>query len=610
MPLCRFSIFDDTGRASVTFFHNKYVARRIARGEEYCFFGRISVRGSLRSLTNPVFCAVRDMAREMGRILPVYPTTQGLPQRLLRDWVAAALAQCVDAQREVLPPEILTRHGLCALPDALRTLHAPVDWDGLSGARRRLVFGELLLFALATGQLGRVSRSVPGVHIALPNMEDFFATLPYPPTGAQRRAIAEITDDLQSGRRMRRLLQGDVGSGKTLVAAAALWAVRQSGMQSALMAPTELLARQHFDSLSALFAPLGVRCALLVSALPQSQKKAVHQALAAGEIDVLIGTHALLSEQVRFARAGLFVVDEQHRFGVAQRAALGQKAAQAHMLVLSATPIPRTLSLILFGDLALSVLDELPPGRSPVQTYAIGADKRARALAFVQKQVDEGGQCYIVCPRIAATEQDEERPLPSAEEYAAALARAMPRLRIGVVHGKCRPAETRAVMEAFHAGALDVLVATTVIEVGVNAPNASLMLIEHADRFGLSQLHQLRGRVGRGTRQSYCILLAGSGGDVARACLQVLQDSQDGFFIAREDLRLRGPGDFLGQRQHGLPAFSVADLHNDLDLLTLAQEEAQALLDTDPTLAHVPDLAAAVAALLATVPQEETNGNC
>ena len=413
--------------------------------------------------------------------------------------------------------------------------------------------------------------------------EAFFASLPFPPTGAQRRAVTQAINDMRSGRVMNRLLQGDVGSGKTLVAAALIWYVWKCGFTSAFMAPTEILAEQHFLTLNSLFSPFGLRVARLTGAMTVKEKREVKAALAAGSIDLIVGTHALFSTDVEYSRLGLVVTDEQHRFGVAQRSALIGKGQKPHVLVMSATPIPRTLALIIYGDLDVSVLDELPPGRQKVDTFAVGESYRARLNNFIRKLVGEGRQVFVVCPMV---EENDELPvkLKSAEEHAKELGAAFPDLRVGCVHGRMKAKDKDRIMADFAAGELDILVSTTVIEVGVDVPNAALMIVENAERFGLSQLHQLRGRVGRGQHKSYCVLVSDADGEEVKSRLGIMVKTNDGFKISEEDLRLRGPGDFFGSRQHGLPEMHVADLGADVNVLKSAQDEAQRLLKDDPAL--------------------------
>ena len=450
------------------------------------------------------------------------------------------------------------------------------------------MFEELFLLAIGLKKLRgrRASVSVPPC--AQTDLSPFYAALPFSLTAAQRRAIGEILADMASGRPMNRLVQGDVGSGKTMVAAAALYCAARNGLQGALMAPTEILAEQHYRGLGPLLEGLGVRCALLTAATPARQRRSILEQLAAGEIQAVMGTHALISGDVAYHNLGLVVTDEQHRFGVAQRAALSAKGENPHLLVMSATPIPRTLALIIYGDLDVSVIDELPPGRQRVDTFAVDSSYRRRIYAFIRKLIQEGRQAYVICPMVeqSDTVSDDRR---AVTEYARALQeRVFPDLRVGYVHGKMKSREKDAVMAAFSAGETDILVSTTVVEVGVDVPNAAVMLIENAERFGLSQLHQLRGRVGRGKHKSYCILLSDNQNPETRERLKVMTTTSDGFRIAEEDLRLRGPGDFFGQRQHGLPALKIADLSCDMALLKEAQQAAADLLERDPELSSCP----------------------
>jgi len=593
---------DATGVLYVTFFNQTYVRDALKLGESYVFYGKLKELGRARSVANPAF-EREGAGRCTGLIMPVYPLTAGVSNNLLSGLTRRALeGGALEGLAEALPEGLRAQHGLCGAARALRDIHYPPDFEALSRARRRLVFEEFFTLGCALGTLrgaraqgrGRVLRSAP---------ERFAALLPFTPTAAQRRAMEDLGRDLRSGGVMNRLVQGDVGSGKTAVAAFGAWAAAKNGCQCALMAPTELLAEQHYQTLSALLSPEGVRVGRLTGAVKGARRREVLSALEAGELDLVIGTHALFSEGVRYANLGLVVADEQHRFGVAQRSALAGKAGGCppHVLVMSATPIPRTLALIIYGDLDVSVIDELPPGRTPVATYVVGEDKRQRLYNFVRRLVREGRQAYIVCPAVepgdaeAAPEADPagagpawgapSQDLKAVTEYAAHLReRVFPDLRVGLVHGKLKTVEKEEVMGAFARGELDVLVATTVVEVGVDVPNAALMVVENAERFGLSQLHQLRGRVGRGRHQSYCVLLTASGSAAARERLRALCATNDGFKIAEEDLRLRGPGDFFGKRQHGLPQLKVADFASDVALLEEARQAASELAAADPGL--------------------------
>ena len=593
LELIKVRAVDHTGTLYLTFFNQPYLKNTLKPGESYVFFGKAEVMGRRRSMTNPVF--EREGAGQVtGCILPVYPLTAGITNHLMVSLARQAVERCAGETEEALPEQVRLDHKLCQTEYALQNIHFPAGWEELALARRRLIFEELFTLTCGMALLkerrgrgeGRVLKADPA---------EFERLLPFAPTGAQRRAMEDMAGDFASGRVMNRLVQGDVGSGKTAVAAFGAWAAAKNGCQCAMMAPTELLAEQHARTLSELLSPAGVRVGLLTGSVKGAAKRNLLSALAAGEIDLIVGTHALFSEGVGYADLGLVIADEQHRFGVAQRAALAAKGGETppHVLVMSATPIPRTLALIIYGDLDVSVMNELPPGRTPVATYVIGEDKRQRMYGFVRKQVSQGRQVYIVCPAVEETEELPEwgetdgqpMDLKAVTTYAETLQKSVfPDLRVGLVHGKLKVKEKETVMAAFKDGALDVLVSTTVIEVGVDVPNASLMVVENAERFGLSQLHQLRGRVGRGKHQSYCVLITASKSDTARERLRALASTNDGFQIAEEDLRLRGPGDFFGRRQHGLPQLKVADFAADVELLKEAKGAAEELISADPAL--------------------------
>ena len=582
---------DDSGTLDVAFFNQDYRKTSLHKGETYIFYGRVEGDLLRRRMTNPL---LEPEGRQLltGRIMPIYPLTAGVSQTMLARAMRQGLDACRDLLPDVLPDEVRQAHRLCYTGYAYENIHFPDSPEALDIARRRLVFEEL--FVLACGLQLLRSRRETGSGPACENVSlaPFYDALPFALTGAQRHAVEQAVSDMTSGRPMNRLCQGDVGSGKTMVAAACVWFAAQSGWQSALMAPTEILARQHYENLTPLFARFGLHCALLTGSTRVRERRAILAGLADGTIDLCIGTHALLTEDVQYARLGLVITDEQHRFGVSQRAALSKKADSPHMLVLSATPIPRTLALIIYGDLDVSVIDELPPGRQKVDTFAVGEKYRQRLNAFIRKQVDEGHQVFIVCPLVA--EEDDQLPdeRKAVTAYAEKLRREVfPDLRIAVLHGRMKSREKEAVMAAFAAGDSDILVSTTVVEVGVDVPNANLMVVENAERFGLSQLHQLRGRVGRGSAKSWCVLLSDSDNEDTRRRLKVLTETNDGFRISEEDLKLRGPGDFFGQRQHGLPALKAADLSCDMRLLDEAQSAARDLLARDPALtdpAHAP----------------------
>ena len=584
LELVKARLVDDTGSLTATFFNQTYMKDALRPGETYIVYGKVEGPPGRRQMTNPV-CERSDRVRFTGCILPVYALTHGISNNLLAGLARRCVDECAGQLEEVLPGPLRREHALAAAEFACRSIHFPRDEEALELARRRLIFEELFYLTCGMALLRTRRDEAAGVPFAIPPVEEFLALLPFPLTGAQRRVMDEIAADVSAGPPMNRLVQGDVGSGKTMVAAYGAWLAAKNGRQCALMAPTELLAEQHFRSLAPLLEQASLRVGLLTGAVKGRARKELLAALAAGELDLLIGTHALLSEGVDYADLGLVITDEQHRFGVAQRAALSAKARRPpHVLVLSATPIPRTLSLVIYGDLDVSVIDELPPGRTPVQTFVVGEDKRQRMYGFVRKLVGEGRQAYIVCPAVEEGE-DEGAGLKAAASYARSLqTEVFPDLRVGLVHGKMKPREKDAVMTAFAGGELDVLVSTTVIEVGVDVPNAALMVVENADRFGLSQLHQLRGRVGRGRHQSYCVLVTSTRNPDSRARLKVLTKTTDGFQIAEEDLKLRGPGDFFGQRQHGLPQLRIADLAGDMRVLKEAQLAAQELLERDPGL--------------------------
>ena len=583
MELLRFRIADASGSMLVTYFNQAWMKNRLRRGDTYIFYGKVQVTGRTFAFTNPIFEPEAEMGRVTGRIMPVYRLTGGISQRDMTQAVRRVLGEPGMTFPNALPERVERENRLCTARYAYENIHFPADMRALSLSRRRLVFEELFTLVCALSLVRGEGEVQPGIAVQPRDIAEFTATLPFTPTGAQLRAIADAAGDMTSGRLMNRLIQGDVGSGKTLVAAALIWLAAGSGLQSAFMAPTELLAEQHFATLSGFLAPFGLKVVKLTGSMGAKAKRETLAALASGEASLAVGTHALISEGVEFRRLGLVVTDEQHRFGVAQRSALAGKGERAHVLVMSATPIPRTLALIIYGDLDVSLIDELPPGRQRVDTFAVTSSYRRRLNAFIAKLVGEGRQVFVVCPAIEA---DSAVPmdLVSAEEHTLELRAALPGLRIECIHGRMKAKPRDEIMSRFAAGEVDVLVSTTVIEVGVDVPNAALMIVENAERFGLSQLHQLRGRVGRGGHKSYCVLVSDAKGADARERLAALTHIHDGFKIAEEDLRLRGPGDFFGARQHGLPELHIADLGADMDVLKTAQAAAQALLAEDPAL--------------------------
>lgn len=576
LDLTKVQLADTTGRLNVTFFNNRFAAQQLEYGREYIFYGAVSGDFIGYSMTNPVFETPESQPVTTRRILPIYPLTAGLTNAALLRLVQQALAVC-DPPEEILPAGVREKYGILPVERAYFAIHEPNSMAEAELAKKRMIFEEFFVFSAGLSLMRAARKEKKTEPYTDFDMASFYNRLPFSLTGAQNRAVGEILEDFRRGVPMNRLVQGDVGSGKTMVAAAAAYCAARNGRQTALMAPTEILAEQHFASLSALFAPLGVSAALLTGSMTGKQKKDVRERIAAGEVQVVIGTHALLSESTRFDNLGLVITDEQHRFGVGQRSRLSAKGEDPHLLVMSATPIPRTLALILYGDLDVSVLDELPPGREPVDTFLVGESYRPRINAFIRKQVSEGHQCFVVCP---AVEENEELGIKAASVWADTLQQTVfPDLRIALLHGQMKGAEKEAAMASFARGEADVMVATTVIEVGVDVPNATLMVIEDADRFGLSQLHQLRGRVGRGKAKSYCILTTHNRNPETLQRLKALCKTADGFKIAEEDLRLRGPGDFFGSRQSGLPAFRVADLGCDLTAMKDAQQASADWID-------------------------------
>ena len=580
LDMTKVQLADTTGRLNVTFFNNRFAAGQLEYGREYIFYGAVSGDFVGYNMTNPVFENPDSPGLTTRRVLPIYPLTAGLTNAAVGKAVLQALAVC-DPPAEILPEAVRAEYGILPAEEAYHAIHQPRDMEQAAQAKKRLIFEEFFVFSagLSLMRASRAEKKCTPYHNF--NMKPFYGSLPFALTGAQSRAVEEILSDFRSGKPMNRLVQGDVGSGKTMVAAAAAYCAAGNGAQTALMAPTEILAEQHYASLSKLFAPLGITVDLLTGSMTVRQKREARERLASGETQVVVGTHALLTDATRFLRLGLVIADEQHRFGVAQRSKLSEKGEDPHLLVMSATPIPRTLALLMYGDLDVSILDELPPGRQTVETFLVGESYRARINAFIRKQVAEGHQCFVVCP---AVEENQGLGVKAASAWAETLQQTVfPDLRIALLHGQMKGAEKEAAMAAFARGEADVMVATTVIEVGVDVPNATLMVIEDADRFGLSQLHQLRGRVGRGKAKSYCILTSHNRNPETLQRLKALCKTNDGFRIAEEDLKLRGPGDFFGSRQSGLPAFRVGDLSCDLATLKQAQTASAQWIDAHGT---------------------------
>lgn len=576
MLIAKATITDGDDVVAATFFNNKYIDKMLKSGEEYLFYGKITLgKFAAREMITPMFIKTSQSVE----IKPIYPQNKNITSKTIQSAVQNALEK-IDVIPEYLPQEIIEEYSLVSLDTAIRHIHFPKDDEDLQKARERLIFDELFILQLSLLSLKNENKEVKtGNIIEKDYTEEFFSLLPFKPTNAQKRAVKEAVYDMQNGKQMNRLLQGDVGSGKTAVAAAIVYSSSKNGMQSALMAPTEVLATQHYETFTKLFSGTGIKCELLVGSTKAKEKKEIKERLKKGEIDLIIGTHALIQEDVEFERLGLVITDEQHRFGVKQRTGLCSKGENPHVYVMSATPIPRTLALIFFGDLNVSILDELPPGRQKIDTYSVTSAKRGSMFEYIRKHLDEGYQAYIVCPLVEESEMMQG--IMSAEEYYKKAQAPFNGYKLDLLHGKMTPKKKDEVMVKFKNGETQLLISTVVIEVGVDVPNAVIMVVENAERFGLSQLHQLRGRVGRGQAKSSCILVTNAKGDEAKARMRIMCETTDGFKIADEDLRLRGPGDFFGTRQHGLPKLKIADILTDTKILTQTQRLAVEIMEDD-----------------------------
>lgn len=577
MTLYKTEVTDGENLLDITFFNNKYAAEKIEQGKEYLFFGKITGKGYYRSMNTPEFTEFDGD----GRMRPIYPQTAGMNSRAIEKLIKTAFDVCGEF-RDPLPDDIRNSYCLMSLENALRNIHFPESEDLLSEARRRLIFEELFLLELGLMRLKTKSRQSNAIPMQANYCEEFYGMLPFELTGAQKRAINQSAEDMLKDVPMNRLLQGDVGSGKTAVSAALIYNCSRNGYQSALMAPTEVLAMQHYKTLAGMFENTDIRIGLLTGSTPAAEKKKIKAALKDGEIDLAVGTHALIQKDVEFKNLALAVTDEQHRFGVNQRGSLSSKGKNPHTLVMSATPIPRTLALIIYGDLDLSILDEMPKGRQKIETFLVNTEIRERAYGYIKKHLCAGMQGYIVCALVA---ENEESELTAATELYKNLEDGFFKgFRLGLLHGKMKPAEKKAVMESFASGETQLLVSTTVIEVGIDVPNAVIMVIENAERFGLSQLHQLRGRIGRGTEKSTCIMISDAQNEETERRLKILASTTDGFKIADEDLKLRGPGDFFGSRQHGLPELKIANMMTDGEAIRETHAAAADLLKKNPAL--------------------------
>lgn len=585
MSILKVPFQDSSGNGYLVWFNQDYLQYRFKRGDKLRVNGKVNRRGMEIQIMNPTFENI-NQNKNVGRIIPIYDLTKGLSNNIMKTIIYNCLEEYSSRIREVLPKKILNQYRLMDIKESIINIHRPKSLTDFKEARKRLVFEELFLLQLGLLLIKNKNyRENKGISFPkIDRLDEFIDNLPFKLTLAQERVLKEIEKDMGSEKQMNRLVQGDVGSGKTIIAALSMFRAVKSGYQAAMMAPTEILATQHYESLKEEFKGYNISCELLVGSLKNREKEKILKDLKTGEIDILIGTHALIEDDVEFDNLALVITDEQHRFGVRQRNTLNRKGLGINpdILVMTATPIPRTLALILYGDLDISIIDELPPGRKEVETYAVGNEMIDRALNFAYKQIQEGRQAYIVCPLI---EDSEEKGLNSAEKiYKKLKSGIFKNNKVGLLHGKMATSEKEKIMSLFKENKLDLLVSTTVIEVGVDVPNANIMIIYNAERFGLAQLHQLRGRVGRGQYQSYCILINSSKGLIARERMRILQNSSDGFVISEKDLELRGPGEFFGTRQHGIPELKIANLFKDIEVLRLAQKEAIELISQDPNL--------------------------
>ncbi len=578
MVIYTMAVGDDTGIISMTWYNNRFVKKAFKMGEEFVFFGKINPKSRKKEMINPLYERV-GKEKFMGKIVPVYPLWSNMTQKVIQSAMAEAIKH-KGTLNEYLPNSVILENNLCGINEAIEDIHFPKTFDDFFKARERLVFEELLFLQLALMYKREENNEIKREPFGDTKCSvKFLKLLPFEMTDAQKRTLKEILYDLKKDKPMNRLIQGDVGSGKTAVAAACMYVAVKNGYQTAIMAPTEILATQHFETFLQFFKDTDINMCLLTGST--KKKKDIYEKIKNGEFDIVIGTHAIIQESVEYENLGLVIADEQHRFGVFQRAKLTNKGEGVHTLIMTATPIPRTLAFTLYGDLDISVIDELPPGRKPVLTYAVGEEMRQRIDAFIDKNIKLGAQCYVVCPLIEETQSGD---IKNATDLSIKLAKKFPQYRVGLIHGKMKQTEKDEVMGAFARGEINILVSTTVIEVGVNVPNATVMIIENAEKFGLSQLHQLRGRVGRGNDQSYCIMFAQGTSDITKRRMEIMCKTNDGFLISEEDLKLRGPGDFFGTRQHGLPELKIANLFKDMKIMKKAKISAQKIISEDESL--------------------------
>ena len=580
MTIYKLIVRDDTGTALLTWYNQGYLKKVFNIGEKYTFFGKVTIKDGVTQIFSPTF-DLEGKNKNTGKIIPIYPLTYNLSQNTIRQIIENGLNIVKDKLEETLPQYILEEYNLKEINSAIKSIHFPRDFEDFENARKRLVFEELLSTQLALLSIKNMNTmDNTGINFSKEvHMSSVINELPFKLTKAQLRVLEEIDNDMESSKPMNRLLQGDVGSGKTVVAIIAAYKAVKSGYQMTIMAPTAILASQHMEEFSKILDKFGIRCELLISGITKKKKDDILNRLKEGEIDVLIGTHAILEENVVFKNLGLVVTDEQHRFGVKQRKIISEKGNNPDILVMTATPIPRTLALILYGDLDISIIDELPPNRKKIDTFAVTKGMEERVNNFIKKQINEGRQAYIVCPLVEENEEiNAKSVIELAEKYKNDIFK---EYKVEYMHGKMRPKEKDSIMEAFKNGEIDILISTTVIEVGVNVPNASIMIVENAERFGLAQLHQLRGRVGRGEYKSYCILKYNGNSEIIRKRMKVMQETNNGFIISEKDLELRGAGEFFGTKQHGLPEFKIANLFEDMPILKLAQNAAASILQKD-----------------------------
>lgn len=578
LKIYRATLQDDSGFIPVTFFNNKFIKNMLRQGQYYTFYGKVSAGSGRLEMISPEF---EPLGREQFNktVVPIYHSTEGLSQKTIRKSVLEGINLGINSISESLPKNILTQYGLCPLPYAIKSIHFPLDFESAEIARRRLVFEEFFILQTALRSRKILNKTSSPWDFKIADISPLLSNLPYRLTNAQNRVMGEIISDIKSGMPMNRLVQGDVGCGKTIIAAAAMFLSAINGFQAAMMAPTEILASQHYEGLSPIFEKLNIKTARLTGSATKKEKAEILSQLKSGEISIIFGTHSLLEESVEFKALALTVTDEQHRFGVRQRGVLFEKGCTPHLLAMTATPIPRSLALVMYGDLDVSVIDELPPGRQKIDTFCVDESYRMRINNFIAREVQSGHQAYIVCPAI-----ENSAELKTVNTYAKNLSAQLPNITVGVLHGKMKPSEKDAIMQDFSENKISVLVSTTVVEVGVNVPNATMMIVENAERFGLSQLHQLRGRVGRGKDKSYCVLFLGMTNETVLERMKIMVKSNDGLEIAETDLSLRGPGEFFGNRQHGLPPLKIASLANDLQTLKESGIAAENILKTDPFL--------------------------